>query len=191
MTYSFASYDHIEEETIFPSFVSSCIPQVDMMSLLEEVYEIQKTHDSKKVSNAGGYHSPLFYENEFSDLREVVEDFVNDVLDRKDLGLSVDYMQYWCNINKCYNYNVMHCHGRADLICIYYVKVPPQSGNLYVVRNDGSQYNGLYEKRQDMLEYSIKPEAGRLYVLPGHLWHYVTGDNNKEDRVSISFNIYT
>jgi len=190
MTYSFASYDHIKEETIFPSFVSSCVPQIDMMSILEEVYEIKKTHESKQVSNNGGYHSPVFYENKFSDLTDVVEEFVNDVLDRKDLGLSVDYMKYWCNINKCYNYNVMHCHGRADLICIYYVKVPPQSGYLNVVRNDGSQYHRLYKKRQDMLEYCFEPEAGRLYILPGHVWHYVSGGNNKEDRISISFNIY-
>lgn len=190
MTYSFASYDHIKEETIFPSFVSSCVPQIDMMSILEEVYEIKKTHESKQVSNNGGYHSPVFYENKFSDLTDVVEEFVNDVLDRKDLGLSVDYMQYWCNINKCYDYNVMHVHGRSDLIGIYYVKVPPQSGYLNVVRNDGSQYHRLYKKRQDMLEYCFEPEAGRLYILPGHVWHYVSGGNNKENRISISFNIY-
>ena len=85
----------------------------------------------------------------------------------------------------------MHSHGRADLIGIYYVKVPPQSGEFVVLRNDGSQYCNLYENRDDMLGYTTEPEEGRLYVLPGHLWHYVTGNNSKEDRISISFNIYT
>jgi len=85
----------------------------------------------------------------------------------------------------------MHQHGRADLIGIYYVKVPPNSGNLVVLRNDGSQYCDLYENRADMLEYVTEPETGRLYILPGHLWHYVTGSDSEQDRISISFNIYT
>ena len=192
MTYSFAAYDKVTDENIFPTFVCSCIPQIDMMSILEEVYEIQKTHESKTVSNSGGYHSPIFEGNQFSDLTEVVEEFTNDILDRKDLGSSVREMQYWCNINKGYNYNVMHSHGRADLIGIYYVKAPPESGELVVIRNDGSTYGDLFEHRQDMMEWTIKPEAGRLHILPGHVWHYVTtGSNTKEDRISISFNLYT
>ena len=81
--------------------------------------------------------------------------------------------------------------GTADLIGIYYVQLPPDSGNLVIMRNDGSQYCDLYENRADMLEYIIEPEAGRLYVLPGHLWHYVTGSDSVRDRVSVSFNIFT
>ena len=101
-------------------------------------------------------------------------------------------MQYLCNINKGNNYNVMHTHGRADLIGIYYAKVPPESGELVVIRNDGSTWGDLYENRQDMIEWAIKPETGRLYILPGHVWHYVTnGKNTREDRISISFNLYT
>ena len=192
MTYSFAAYDKVIDENIFPTFVCSCIPQIDMKSVLEEVYEIQKTHESKTVSNEGGYHSPIFDGTEFSDLADVVEEFTNDILDRKDLEVSVKEMQYWCNINKGNNYNVMHSHGRADLIGIYYVKVPPDSGELVVLRNDGSHYSDLFENRNDMLEWSIQPETGRLYIFPGHVWHYVTtGKNRRENRISISFNLYT
>ena len=85
----------------------------------------------------------------------------------------------------------MHSHGRADLIGIYYVTIPPNSGDLVLLRNDGSQYCSLYENRNDMLECVIEPEVGRLYILPGHLWHYVTGSNSDKDRISISFNIFT
>ena len=169
----------------------SCIPQIDMMSILEEVYDIQNRYPSEEMSNEGGYHSPQFKDDKFLKLRDIVLEFCNDLLHQKGLGLQVGDMCYWCNINKSYNYNVMHNHGRADLIGIYYVQLPPNSGNLVVMRNDGSQYSDLYENRADMLEYTIQPEAGRLYVLPGHLWHYVTGSNVTRDRVSISFNIYT
>ena len=185
------SYDHVVDQNIFPSFVCSCIPQIDMMEVLEEVYQVQLTNPSENVSNEGGYHSPKFVGTKFLKLRDVVDEFCNDLLHQKKLALQVQNIEYWCNINKSYNYNVMHSHGRADLIGIYYVKVPPNSGNLVVMRNDGSQYCDLYENRADMLEYVTEPETGRLYVLPGHLWHYVTGSNSDQDRISISFNIYT
>jgi len=40
-----------------------------------------------------------------------------------------------------------------------------------------------------MLELNLEPEEGRLYLLPGHLWHYVEASRGDQDRVSISFNI--
>ena len=184
-------YDYVVDKNIFPSFVCSCIPQIDMMAQLEEVYDIQRLYRSENLSNEGGYHSPKFVGTKFLKLRDTVEEFCNDLLQKKGLGLHVSNIEYWCNINKSYNYNVMHNHGRADLIGIYYVKLPPDSGNLVIMRNDGSQYCNVYQNRADMLEYTIEPEAGRLYVLPGHLWHYVTGSNSVMDRISISFNIYT
>ena len=184
-------YDHVNDNNIFPSFVCSCIPQIDMMAQLEEAYVVKNCYESENVSNEGGYHSPTFVDEKFLALRDTVVEFSNDLLDKKGLGLVVDKIEYWCNINKSYNYNVMHSHGRADLIGIYYIQLPPGSGNLVVMRNDGSQYCSLYENRADMLEYIIEPEVGRLYVLPGHLWHYVTGSDSVRDRVSVSFNIYT
>jgi len=184
-------YDHVIDKNIFPTFVCSCIPQIDMMEVLEEVYQTQLDYKTENLSNEGGYHSPKFVGTRFLKLRNVVEEFCNDILQQKDLGLNVQTIEYWCNINKSYNYNVMHSHGRADLIGIYYVQVPPGSGNFVVMRNDGSQYCDLYENRADMLEYITEPEVGRLYVYPGYLWHYVTGNNSKQDRISVSFNILT
>lgn len=184
-------YDHVIDENIFPSFVCSCIPQIDMMSVLEEVHQIKIVYETENLSNEGGYHSPTFVGTKFLQLYDTVERFSNDILQEKGLDLSVQNIEYWCNINKSYNYNVMHSHGRADLIGIYYVTVPPNSGDLVLLRNDGSQYCSLYENRNDMLECVIEPEVGRLYILPGHLWHYVTGSNSNKDRISISFNIFT
>ena len=184
-------YNHVIDENIFPSFVSSCIPDVSISSILEECYQVQKTNLSEDYSNEGGYHSPVFVGSKFEKLRDIVHHFCNSLLYNKGLDLTVENIEYWCNINKCYNYNVMHVHGRADLIGIYYVSVPENCGNFAVLRNDGSQYCNLYENRQDMLEYIIEPEVGRLYILPGHLWHYVESSQSTKDRISISFNIYT
>ena len=184
-------YEDITTNNIFPSFISSCTPLIDLKSVEEEVYQVRSRYESEHISNEGGYHSPIFAGSHFKPLFNVVREFCNDILERKGFNVNVTNIEYWCNINKCYNYNVMHCHSRTDLIGIYYVKVPPNSGDFVVLRNDGSQYCNLYENRTDMLEYATEPEEGRLYILPGHLWHYVTGNNSKDDRISISFNIDT
>jgi len=184
-------YDHVVDKNIFPSFVSSCIPDVNISSIEEECYQVCRIYSSEDYSNEGGYHSPVFVENKFDTLLQSVKEFSNDLLREKGLGLQIQNVEYWCNINKSYNYNVMHVHGRADLIGIYYVSLPEQSGDFIVLRNDGSQYCNLYANRQDMLEYNIEPEVGRLYILPGHLWHYVESNESSKDRISISFNIYT
>jgi len=185
------SYDHVIDKNIFPSFVSSCIPDVSVSSLEEECYKIWEEYPSEDYSNDGGYHSPIFVDTKFKNLLNCTQKFSDDLLREKGLNLQIQNIEYWCNINKSYNYNVMHNHGRADLIGIYYVMIPEKSGNLTILRNDGSQYCNLYANRKDMLEYVIEPEVGRLYLLPGHLWHYVQASQNQKDRISISFNIYT
>jgi len=192
------SYDHVIDKNIFPSFICSCIPSIDMSSLLEETYMIRDTYNDVDNSNRGGYHSPGFTskkKQEFESyqylgqLVDDVESFSQDVLANKNIGGQIDELYFWININKEYNYNVIHNHGRSDLIAIYYLKVPVNSGNFVVLRNDGSHYSNLYENRKDMLELNLEPEEGRLYLLPGHLWHYVEASRGDQDRVSISFNI--
>ena len=58
-------YDNVVDENIFPSFVSSCIPQIDMMAQLEEAYDIKSLHVTENISNEGGYHSPKFSGTKF------------------------------------------------------------------------------------------------------------------------------
>jgi hypothetical protein len=65
-------YDSVDDNNIFPSFFCSCIPQLDMMELLEEAYIIQNQCKSEEVSNEGGYHSPTFSGERFSKLKLIV-----------------------------------------------------------------------------------------------------------------------
>ena len=53
-------YDNVIDQNIFPSFVCSCVPQIDMMAQLEEAYDIKSHYKSEDISNEGGYHSPKF-----------------------------------------------------------------------------------------------------------------------------------
>ena len=191
-------YNQIYDTDIFPSFLRSCSPVLDRKELLNQCYQIQKNFPGIENSNSGGYHSPVLgikdkptfdKFDQLSSLIDITQIFVKDTLESRDITATISDFSLWVNVNKTYAYNVMHSHGRADLIAIYYVVLPENSGNFVVMRNDGSQYCNLYQSRQDLLELTIHPKEGRLYLLPGYLWHYVEANRSEEDRISISFNI--
>jgi uncharacterized protein (TIGR02466 family) len=192
-------YNQTFDVDIFPSFIRSCSPNIDLELLTKECHQIENFFECADNSNRNGYHSPSFttkklseFEqfNQLSNLINTAKVFSQDTLISKNLRSDIKEISFWTNINKSYNYNVMHSHGRADLIGIYYVSVPENSGNFVILRNDGSQYCSLYDGRSDLLELNLEPKQGRLYLMPGYLWHYVEANESKEDRISISFNVY-
>lgn len=187
-------YGQVLENTIFPSFIRSCVPEVNLNNIIRECYQIQNNvPKSENCSNEGGYQSPgVFTRSGYSlgQLYDIVKEFAQDTIDEHELKVNVERLYWWFNINKHSNYNVLHNHHRADLFAIFYPSVPENSGKLCLVRNDGSQYGNLYSNVFGMLELELKPESGRLYLFPGHLWHYVTASQAIEDRISISFNLY-
>ena len=63
------------------------------------------------------------------------------------------------------------------------------SGNLILMRNDGSDYTNLFKNKPELKRIGIPAEIGRLYIMPGHLWHYVEPNESQEDRISIAYNI--
>ena len=110
---------------------------------------------------------------------------------------------WWTNVNRNYDWNAIHNHARADVVGVYYPKCDKNSSYLTLMRNDGSSYSqlytDLYSVDQDMntsLHHTvikIQPEQGRLYLFPGHLWHYVEKRDTIVDdssRMSFSFNFY-
>lgn len=193
------NYHSIFDTEIFPSFIRSCTPSVDLELIKNECHQIKEDFECIDTSNRNGYHSPSFTTNnktQFADYNQltniidVAESFSVDTLQSKNLNSHISELSFWVNINKSYNYNVMHSHGRADLIGIYYVSVPENSGNFVILRNDGSQYCNLYDMNPDLLEVNLEPKEGRLYLMPGHLWHYVEANESSSERISISFNAY-
>jgi uncharacterized protein (TIGR02466 family) len=192
-------YNQTFDTDIFPSFLRSCTPNINLEILNQECYQVKDSFKNTDNSNRSGYHSSSFtmcksfeYDkfNQLTNLINITKVFVQDTLVSKNLRSDVEELSFWVNINKSYNYNVMHSHGRADMIGIYYVSVPEDSGNFVILRNDGSQYCNLYDGRSDLLELNLKPKQGRLYIMPGYLWHYVEANESSSERISISFNVY-
>jgi len=81
-------------------------------------------------------------------------------------------------------------HGRSDLIALFYPKLPKNSGSMNILRNDGSVYTMLYINKGK--DYGMKLDAtpGRLYLIPGHLWHFVDVNESDEERMSVAYNLF-
>lgn len=188
-------FSDVVEEIIFPSFLVSCKPDIDLNKLKKESYDIKQNFTSVSKSNFKGYQSPSFNfqhndcgKSEFVKLEKNVCQFVQSFLNAKKYNLSLHGHEWWLNINSTSSYNVLHHHKRADLISIFYIQCDDSSSCLTLMRDDGSTYCSLYKNKPEEMSLTIPPVSGRLYLLPGHLWHYVTSNSSYEDRISVSYN---
>ena len=188
------NYSRVLEDIIFPSFIRSCVPDMNLEALEKETYLMRENEKSLNVSNNGGYHSPpQMEETEYENLNllyRFTNAFARQTVDNKNLGVNLTSSHWWVNINQSHDFNTLHNHRRSDLIGLYYIKVPSDSGKLVLMRNDGSQYCNLYKNSKIDLEMDITVEVGRLYIISGHLWHYVTSNMSNQDRISVAFNLY-
>ena len=185
-------------DEIFHDFIITVNLDHDLDSITEDAYALKYNYPSQSISNIGGWQSPVFgpqcpteilntIPQSISNLQKDCWELCNSITTGKfQKELRKDHNGWWVNINEKHHYNAIHHHGRTDLIAVAFIKTPPNSGKMIVARNDGSTYSQLY----DDFQYSVPSEAGKLYILPGHVWHYVAESYSDEDRISISFNYY-
>ena len=191
------------EEQIFSDFIASDEIDISLDGLISEVSEMKNKYPSHNRTNVGGYQSPTFGsyivrgENtcieedntlvDFIKLKEIVIDFAQDyMVARNNILITSSTYNWWLNCNHYGHFNQIHTHRKTDLVGLFYIKTPPNSGKLKLIRNDGSQYSAIYRNT----EYHLTPEEGRCYLFPGHLWHMVEPHGSDEERISVSFNMY-
>lgn len=192
-----SNYKNVLENTIFRDFIFSCEPNVSLDKLREESYLIQKEfpneYEHKKNKS---YMSPNFdkdnscNQKEFEKLLNIVCEFAQNELDVRKFNLKLNSYWWWLVINEPSGHMRIHTHGRADLIAIFHIDLPEDSGELVLVRNDGSSYGNLYKNKPYDNVVNVKYGPGRLYLIPGHIWHLVTTNDSNKDRISVSFNLF-
>lgn len=177
---------------IFPSFLTSIeVENLNNLSVVQECYDLRnEDEEGMKKSNVHGWHSQLFtHDCRFKNLNKLYEEavvFAKQLLQiHRIRNHRVKSITWWVNINPEYTYNVIHSHPKADISLVYYAKTTEGSA-LQLLRNDGAIHTSLY---QDELRYTLSPVVGRLYAFPAHLLHHVLSNTNKEDRISIAFNV--
>jgi len=90
-----------------------------------------------------------------------------------------------------------HHHLELDLIGVYYVTVPENSGDILLFETRGS-INRLWEDpmvtpdsmgRTGRVYYRHKPQVGTLIMFPSYLFHAVETNLSNENRISIVMDI--
>lgn len=163
-------------------------------------YHLQKTTTTKKISNQKGFqskgvdlNSPLIKEL-FKLCLSSIQKYVNSY-DLK-YSYSINVHNLWFNINPTHAYNTQHIHGGSDFSAVYYIKAPEKSGSLVLINPDVSkEFVRFFTQpfktwnKINHLRYWVDPKDGDFIIFPAHIPHYVSHNESKENRISLSFNL--
>lgn len=182
------------QDAIFVDFIHSVKCDANLRELSEAAKLIREQEPLCEARSArGGYHSPVYSEGTevpseaFEELIDGIRWYSSEFLKNTyNMEFDISSSEWWFMINGKGDYNVPHTHAKADLAAVFYVNVPEGSGRIVLNRTDGSQYSAL--PLQTKME--IVPEAGRLYLFPAHLQHWVEPSESEEERISVVLNIY-
>tara|TARA_R100000742_G_C4264026_1_gene81904 strand:+ start:520 stop:1080 length:561 start_codon:yes stop_codon:yes gene_type:complete len=182
-------------QDFFPTPVYSEYLNLDVKDIAQYCLEMKSNTKSVQISNVGGWQSPgltgehLLLNNLFKSILDAAEIY-RDAIDYKH-PLSIKNI--WININGYKDYNIEHIHTTVAS-GVFYVKA--QSGDLVLKHpaRDLIDQNWMSSDLQTYTSYNsavwrIPPEPNMLIIFPGWLSHRVESNLDKEDRISISFNL--
>jgi len=193
----------INTNIIFASSVTN--QNIEDKKLNKSLIKFIKKEKKKKgrtISNEGGYQSKDVDLNQ-----SVIKDFTKAItpaithhidLHEYEEAKGFQILNLWFNVNgkNHFNYDHSHLSGVIDLSGVYYVTVPPNSGNIYFKNPDiGAHVRNAANKPVkefnpfNQAYYFYVPQEGSLLLFSSSLEHKVKPNLNDKERISISFNI--
>ena len=160
----------------------------------------KKDKSETKTNAGGGWHSPtdMNFKKEYKPLTDELFDMQHEIF--KDYGMEPKpgLGNMWPNINYPGAYNKQHIHPNSQWSGVYYVKVPKNSGSLFV-EDPRPGPNIILPRRlpgipRALWRVVIYPAIeGQMIMFPAWLSHGVEINESKEKgekgwRVSVSFN---
>ena len=174
------------------------IPNALQLNQYLEQKIIQWSQQDKGVSktNAGGWHSEtdMNKKEEYNPLIKELFNMQDEIYQKEKLDMKPVLGNMWANINYPGNYNRPHLHPNALFSGVYWVKVPPQSGNFMVYDPRTGVQVTMPNRKKGALpselwrEVHYEPVAGRCLMFPAWLWHEVKPNESNDIRISVSFN---
>ena len=122
------------------------------------------------------------YENIYIDVNKIPElkVIVNTALENAENILNIKKEKlvfgFWLNAMAAGDVTTAHTHDDDDeiLSCVYYIKVPKESGDLIITENNK--------------KIVIKPEEGHFIFFSSDTLHEVSKNKSEQSRLSIAFN---
>ncbi len=184
--------------TIFPTalFVFS-LKEYEALNqqLLDVIYRLKQTDPGYSASNVLGWHSKsnLFELPVMQPFKSLVDAAIAEAAKTIGYeGVRITAANCWANVNSKYASNKVHDHANCLFSGVYYVKTPPNCGNImfYDPRHERTFYKPSVSQFTAYTADAIAhvAEAGVLIIFPSWLKHSVEPNLSDEDRISISFN---
>ena len=186
----------MHQQLWFPTPIWAEDLNIDLAPLVKFTYELQAKDSGRKVSNTKGWQSSALVFDEHKELAPLKNALLVKAKECvKDYGFLSDPIinSCWINLNQENCYNISHIHN-TFLSGVFYIKATKNSGLVKFTRNFTDQYilelhRPYKENILNCAECGYDPVAGRLILFPSWLVHYVEPNTDKEDRISIAFNI--
>ena len=179
---------------LFKTNIYCCDLKINLEQLKNNILDIRKKDPKGRlVSNQGGWQSNFL--NDIGEVKKHIEDHSLKYLDELGLSKSNKIEACWANINGYKDTNTWHTHPKSVISGVFYVDANKKSGNLKFFHpyiNDISREWEEHIKNFNLMnnvETEIEPSSGLLILFPSFLPHSVNPNLNKEERISISFNI--
>ena len=135
----------------------------------------------------------IFSEDQLSKYNlTLLQSFIDESLREYCEGYDIEYKPYdiknWVSLYKNGDYAHIHNHSNADVSGVYYIQTYEDSGDIFFTTpTPGAESYTIYKEHNE--HYNYKPIDGMLLMFPGFLNHGTHRNENKNDRISISFNI--
>tara|TARA_R100001015_G_C4576583_1_gene133770 strand:+ start:37 stop:624 length:588 start_codon:yes stop_codon:yes gene_type:complete len=186
------------KDGFFPTILYAEDFNLDNKALEKKIIEWSQHDEGVKKTNVDGWHSKTnMHELNIDEYKPLVDAlyvmqkniFKEEFLDRRpQLG------NMWANINYKGGYNKPHIHPNALFSGVYYVKAPPNSGELILYDPRPGIQNVMPTRTTHTVpkhlwrDVHIAPQEGRALMFPSWLWHSVEPNKSDNIRISISFN---
>ena len=144
---------------------------VEKFGLLAEEDFKEKTH----LFN-GRYENIYLEVNKIPELKVIVNTALEQAASILKLKKESLESGFWLNEMNAGDVTTAHTHDDDDelLSCVYYIKVPDNSGNLIITENKKT--------------HTITPEEGCFIFFSPDTLHEVSKNNSTQSRLSIAFN---
>jgi len=189
-----------ENIALFGVPIQTNILKINNDALLEYCYKIRERSLGRDFSNIGGWQSDNL-DLKDKELQPFIEELKNNIMSyinqcgfKTDLKYKLDNI--WININEYKDHNKPHIHPGCLFSGVYYLKTPDNCGNIVFNHPaDSLQYDWKKDLIKETMpnncsEWFLPVQKEKMFLFPSWLYHYVMPNlNQKEDRISLAFNI--
>ena len=174
------------------------IPNAVQLNQYLEPKIIQWSQQDKgqQKTNAGGWHSTtnMNKKEEYNPLTNELFNMQDEIYQKEHLSLKPVLGNMWANINYPGCFNRPHIHPNSLFSGVYFIKTPPNSGNLMLYDPRPGVQMAMPTRKEKKLqpelwrEVHYEPRAGTPIMFPSWLWHEVKPNQSNDTRISVSFN---